>query len=1315
MATLVLAAAGSAIGGAIGGGVAGIGAAAIGQAAGAVVGGLIDQTILGEGSRAVVRGRAAGLKIQTANEGAPIPRVYGRMRVSGQLIWSTRFKEHVRERGGGGLGKGGGPSVRDYSYTASFAVALCEGPVRRLGRVWADGKPLNLDRVHWRLHRGGEGQGPDPLIEAVEGAAPAFRGVAYLVFEDLEIGAFGNRIPQISAEIVRQPRAPEGARLAEDGDLALHRVVRGVAMSPGSGEFAYDTDPVRIIEGEGRERYANVNSGADRTDAVVSLDQLQESLPECDAVSLVVSWFGSDLRCGECRLRPGVEYREKTTAPHVWQVAGQRRAGAYLVGRDAEGRPVYGGTPSDGSILRYIRELKARGIRVTFYPFILMDLAPGNGLPDPWGWGDEQPAYPWRGRITTSLAPGVAGSPDQTSAAGDEVAAFFGAAAPGDFTPAGDTVTYSGPAEWGMRRFILHYAHLCALAGGVDAFCIGSEMRSLTQIRSARRDYPAVDALRGLARDVRSVLGPSTRIGYAADWSEYFGHQPADGSGDRLFHLDPLWADAEIDFVGIDWYPPLTDWRDGRDHLDAQAAASIHDLDYLAGRFAGGEGHDWYYASEADRREQVRTPITDGAYAEPWVWRSKDLANWWSRPHHERIGGVRQATRTAWRPRSKPIWLTEIGCGAVDKGSNQPNVFVDPKSVENGLPRFSDGSPDALIQRRVLQAAQRHWGRAENNPPSNRYDGRMLDLRNVYAWTWDARPWPAFPGRRDVWSDGENHALGHWLTGRTDAASLDRVVAEICAEAGVAEADVSDLSALVDGFVQDRTQTSREALQSLMIAYGFDAHESAGGLRFRMRGWTAAAEIAAGDVVEAGAGDARDIERLRAPDGSAPREARVGYMRVEGDYQAGAAEATSPNPDASGVQGADLALALSRPQAISIAERWLRESETSRERIRFALPPSRLALEPGDAVRFGPRGAPEYRLDRLVSGHLREAVATRIEPAHYGAGMRGMPSEPEAPLEDGGDAGAPGYRLLDVPWVLFGGDENRAWSAVWSEPWPGTVAVFASDRDEDYAPVGATSRPASVGRLLDPLPKADPWRWARGEPVRVEMLSGTLNSADELAVFNGANLAALATPEGAWELLQFRDATLVAPGVYELSRFLRGLGGTEASIADPTPTGATLVMLGPRLIGFEPGDGGIGLERHYRIGPAAADLGSDSYAHAVWTYAGAALKPHSPARVRAQRLETGDVRIDWIRRARRDSDVWPTGETPLFEERERYRLRILAPDGTQVREAETSAPGFLYTAAAQAADGIGPQAVFKVAQISAAVGPGHEGKASIDG
>ncbi len=122
----------------------------------------------------------------------------------------------------------------------------------------------------------------------------------------------------------------------------------------------------------------------------------------------------------------------------------------------------------------------------------------------------------------------------------------------------------------------------------MDAFLIGSEMRSLTQIRGVGNSFPpAVAQLVQLAADVRTILGSEVKIGYAADWSEYFGYHPQDGSGDIFYHLDPLWADDNIDFIGIDNYMPLSDWRDEEGEAD-EAYGSIYNLDYLKANIQGG-------------------------------------------------------------------------------------------------------------------------------------------------------------------------------------------------------------------------------------------------------------------------------------------------------------------------------------------------------------------------------------------------------------------------------------------------------------------------------------------------------------------------------------------------------------------------------------------------------------------------------------------------------------------------------------------------------------------------------------------------------
>ncbi|WP_372800025.1 baseplate multidomain protein megatron, partial [Paracoccus seriniphilus] len=770
MATIMLSAVGASIGGSMGGTMLGLSGAVIGRAVGATVGRVIDQRLLGGGSRAVETGRIDRLRLQTAGEGSAIPQVWGQMRLSGHVIWASPLEEIRSTQSGGGKGTPSQPSVTQISYRLSVALALCEGPVLGVGRVWADGEEIAASDLNMRVYCGDEDQMPDPAIVAHEGErAPAYRGIAYVVLEDLNLERWGNRMPQLSFEVTCPARDGSG----------MHHDVRAVALIPGTGEYSLATTEVTEDLDLGEMRSVNVNTPMGGTDFRASMETMARELPNVGSVALVVSWFGDDLRINHCQLQPKVEQRQVDGSEMPWTAGGITRGEAREVAR-REDRPVYGGTPGDEAVVEALQALGEAGQRAVFYPFILMEQLEGNALPNPYG-GDSQPVMPWRGRITSSVAAGREGSVDGTALAEAEVATFFGSAEGDDFTRDGTRIEYHGAAEWSYRRFILHYAHLCAAAGGVDAFLIGSEMIGMTQIRGPQNSYPAVAQLRRLAADVRAILGPEVKIGYAADWSEYFGHHP--GNGELFFHLDPLWADENIDFIGIDNYMPLSDWRDGEDHLDAHWG-DPRNVEYLKSNVCGGEGFDWYYASAEDRNAQRRSPITDGQYDEAWVWKYKDLRSWWQNRHFDRPGGVRSREATPWVPGSKPIWFTEYGCAALDKATNQPNKFLDAYSSESALPHFSTGQRDDAVQAAYLRAVTSYWADPDNNPAMED-GGRMVDLSRAHVWCWDARPYPAFPGREDLWSDGPAWLRGHWLNGRAGAVALSAVVGDICRAAGV--------------------------------------------------------------------------------------------------------------------------------------------------------------------------------------------------------------------------------------------------------------------------------------------------------------------------------------------------------------------------------------------------------------------------------------------------------------------------------------------------------------------------------------------------
>ena len=93
MATLVLQSAGSALGAGLGGPIG----ALLGQTAGAMAGAVVDRALFGSGPVSLREGpRLTTLAGLTSTEGAAIPRVYGRVRLGGQIIWSLVERAHRR-------------------------------------------------------------------------------------------------------------------------------------------------------------------------------------------------------------------------------------------------------------------------------------------------------------------------------------------------------------------------------------------------------------------------------------------------------------------------------------------------------------------------------------------------------------------------------------------------------------------------------------------------------------------------------------------------------------------------------------------------------------------------------------------------------------------------------------------------------------------------------------------------------------------------------------------------------------------------------------------------------------------------------------------------------------------------------------------------------------------------------------------------------------------------------------------------------------------------------------------------------------------
>jgi len=305
MATLVLTAVGTAIGGPIGG------------AIGAIIGQQVDQRIFAPKGREGPR--LGDLAVQTSRYGSAIPKIFGKVRAAGTVIWSTDLIETHQSQSNGK----GRPKTENYNYAASFAVVLSARPIVRIGRIWADGNLLRgaegdfKTACRFRLLDGSEDQAADPLIAAAEGVTPAYRGCALAIFEDFQLADYGNRIPTLSFEIIADEsalsigsvvRALSAGSIRGDTAVSVEGVaiqgdsVRGVATALAAAvplSLRDDGDVLRIVEGVGVPRAVDSNDLIDR--GLKEDRRAVASLPE--ALSIAYNDSARDYQPGVQRAR----------------------------------------------------------------------------------------------------------------------------------------------------------------------------------------------------------------------------------------------------------------------------------------------------------------------------------------------------------------------------------------------------------------------------------------------------------------------------------------------------------------------------------------------------------------------------------------------------------------------------------------------------------------------------------------------------------------------------------------------------------------------------------------------------------------------------------------------------------------------------------------------------------------------------------------------------------------------------------------------------------------------------------------------------
>jgi hypothetical protein len=563
----------------------------------------------------------------------------------------------------------------------------------------------------------------------------------------------------------------------------------------------------------------------------------------------------------------------------------------------------------------------------------------------------------------------------------------------------------------------------------------------------------------------------------------------------------------------------------------------------------------------------------------------------------------------------------------------------------------------------------------------------------------------------------------------SDGVSLAAVVADICARAGLqnAQIDVTGLTDTVLGYALTNRSAAKSNLAPLLQAYLADAADTNAKLKFVKRGAGPALTISADDLGAAHDASAEEglnpLIAARTQEVDLPQVVELTYIGAQNDYDNGTQRAIRAVTLSLQKTALQLPVVMRDDEARGRCELLLWSAWVSRTTLTFATTRAYLKLEPTDVVTVVDTDGTSHtvRLTKCEDdgqGQLRWTAVSE-DPTLYseaflsvGGAAQGFVA-PSIPY-----AGPTRLVVLDVPPLRDTDTSQALYLGVtgYDAAWPGAQVQLSRD-GVTFAAVATLTTPATVGFTVGSNATLGSGSGALGgnipdetSSVDVQLISGSLSSTTFDGLLAGINAALIGQ-----ELVYFRTATLVAAGTYRLSGFLRARQGTEWAAATHA-AGDTFVLLDTAL---------------YRLPLQLSDLGqtlkllpvtlgqtvrtSDALSVTVQE---ACVRPLAPAQLRANPGSTAspsDITLSWIRRARVNA-AWLNGtDVPLDQASESYEVQVLSGSVVVRTVTVTAAQGWIYSAAAISADGFtsGQTISFAVAQNSDQGVLGHAASTTI--
>jgi hypothetical protein len=497
---------------------------------------------------------------------------------------------------------------------------------------------------------------------------------------------------------------------------------------------------------------------------------------------------------------------------------------------------------------------------------------------------------------------------------------------------------------------------------------------------------------------------------------------------------------------------------------------------------------------------------------------------------------------------------------------------------------------------------------------------------------------------------------------------LDEVVSDICTSVGIepSEIDVTDLASDdVRGYMVSRQTAARGALEQLSVCFFFDGRESDGVLEFIKRGNAVQATL---DDSDLGCYEGDNVVELvdaeRIQEEELPRALTFNYADINLDYQPGAQYASRQSVLNGTETTMSIPIALNADEAKTVVDTVMFSAWENRHRFKFTTWQKYHKLDPADVISAN---GETLRIDKRNEGvnGLIEIEAVRELPQIY-TGQVGSGADSETPSQELTIGGPTQSYLLDVA-PLRDSEANKYgfyWAADgYLDDWPGATLVLSEDGT--YTPLRTTETASVSGYTDGALGNF------RGGNIFDEInilrvyVTGTLESKTRLQVLNGANVAKVGD-----EIIQFRDATLVSTGIYDLSGLLRGRLNTEQAI-DSHADGEPFVMLttaGVRFIELQAAD----LNTTDVYIPVTHGETIESSGMQSFTYEGHNVRPFIPDHIGGgmPNLATGWT-IKWMRRSRVDWAMNNGRDVAADESSYDFEVRIYAADLTTIKRTLT--------------------------------------------